>query len=79
MNAATRGRRRGPFNPKSAHTRRGPNVTPPKVFVRDSGIAHALLGLGTKEEVLGHPVVGHSWEGFVIENLPGGFTAHAWM
>lgn len=44
-------------------------VKSPKVFVRDSGIAHALLGLGTKEEVLGHPVVGHSWEGFVIENL----------
>lgn len=44
-------------------------VKSPKVFVRDSGIAHALLGLGTKEDVLGHPVVGHSWEGFVIENL----------
>jgi predicted AAA+ superfamily ATPase len=44
-------------------------VKSPKVFVRDSGVAHALLGLGTKEEVLGHPVVGQSWEGFVIENL----------
>lgn len=37
-------------------------VKSPKVFVRDSGIAHALLGLGTKEEVLEHPVVGYSWE-----------------
>lgn len=44
-------------------------VKSPKVFVRDSGITHALLGLETEEDVLGHPVVGQSWEGFVIENL----------
>ena len=44
-------------------------VRSPKVYVRDSGIVHALLGLGAKEAVLGHPVVGLSWEGFVIENL----------
>jgi uncharacterized protein len=44
-------------------------VKSPKIFVRDSGVAHALLGLGSKEDVLGHPVVGYSWEGFVIENL----------
>lgn len=44
-------------------------VKSPKIFVRDSGVVHALLGLGSKEDVLGHPVVGHSWEGFVIENL----------
>jgi len=44
-------------------------VRSPKIFIRDSGVAHALLGLGSKEDVLGHPVVGHSWEGFVIENL----------
>ena len=44
-------------------------VRSPKVYVRDSGIVHALLGLGSKEEVLGHPVVGPSWEGFVIESL----------
>ncbi len=44
-------------------------VKSPKVYVRDSGITHALLGLANKEAVLGHPVVGHSWEGFVIENL----------
>ncbi len=44
-------------------------VKSPKVLVRDSGVAHALLGLGTKEQLLGHPVVGHSWVGFVIENL----------
>ncbi len=44
-------------------------VKSPKVYVRDSGIVHALLGLGAKEEILGHPVVGLSWEGFVIESL----------
>ncbi|MBP7141657.1 MAG: ATP-binding protein [Opitutaceae bacterium] len=44
-------------------------VKSPKVFVRDSGIAHALLGLGNKEQLLGHPVVGPSWESFVIEAL----------
>lgn len=44
-------------------------VKSPKIFVRDSGVAHALLGLGSKEDVLGHPVVGNSWEGFVVENL----------
>ena len=44
-------------------------VKSPKVYVRDSGIVHALLGLGTPESLLGHPVVGGSWEGFCIETL----------
>ncbi|MXY43611.1 MAG: ATP-binding protein [Dehalococcoidia bacterium] len=44
-------------------------VKSPKVYVRDSGIVHALLGLGSKEDVIGHPVVGMSWEGFVTETL----------
>ena len=44
-------------------------VKSPKIYVRDSGVVHALLGLGSKEDVLGHPVAGHSWEGFVVENL----------
>lgn len=44
-------------------------VRAPKVYVRDSGIAHALLGIGDLETLLGHPVSGPSWEGFVIENL----------
>ena len=44
-------------------------VKSPKVYIRDSGLAHALLGLGTVEALLGHPVVGGSWEGFCIENL----------
>jgi predicted AAA+ superfamily ATPase len=46
-------------------------VKSPKIFVRDSGIAHALLGLGAKDDLLSHPVVGQSWEGFAIETLLG--------
>ena len=46
-------------------------VKSPKVYVRDSGIVHALLGLDDREAVLGHPVAGGSWEGFVLENLLG--------
>jgi uncharacterized protein len=46
-------------------------VRSPKVYVRDSGLVHALLGLADKEAVLGHPVAGPSWEGMAIENLLG--------
>jgi len=44
-------------------------VKSPKVYVRDSGLAHALLGIADKENLLSHPVIGQSWECFVIENL----------
>jgi len=44
-------------------------IRSPKVYVRDSGIVHALLGLKSADDVLGHPVAGASWEGFAIENL----------
>lgn len=44
-------------------------VKSPRVFVRDSGLVHALLRLETLDDLLGHPVVGGSWEGYVIENL----------
>jgi predicted AAA+ superfamily ATPase len=44
-------------------------VKSPRVYVRDSGLVHTLLGLTTLEDVLGHPVAGASWEGFVIETL----------
>lgn len=44
-------------------------VRAPKVYVRDSGVAHALLGLVNLEAVLAHPIAGASWEGFVIEQL----------
>ena len=44
-------------------------VRTPKVYVRDSGLLHALLGIRNQEELLGHPVVGSSWEGLLIENI----------
>jgi predicted AAA+ superfamily ATPase len=44
-------------------------VKSPKTYVRDSGILHALLGIKDHNALAGHPVVGASWEGFVIENL----------
>lgn len=44
-------------------------IRSPKVYVRDSGLLHALLGLADKEAVLGHPVAGPSWEGMAIENI----------
>ena len=56
-------------------------VKTPKVYVRDSGILHSLLGIGTLDDVLSHPVVGASWEGFVIENLIAAapFGTDAWF
>ena len=44
-------------------------VKSPKVYIRDSGIVHALLGIRTIDNLLEHPVVGTSWEGFIIENI----------
>ena len=44
-------------------------VKSPKVYVRDSGLAHALLNIPDLETLLAHPVVGQSWECFAIENL----------
>jgi len=41
----------------------------PKVYVRDTGILHALLDLTHHEQLLGHPKAGASWEGFVIEQI----------
>ncbi len=55
-------------------------VKSPKVYVRDSGLVHALLGIGDREALLGHPVAGGSWEGLAIESLiaaaPSGTEAH---
>lgn len=47
-------------------------VKSPKVYVRDSGLLHQLLGLGTEKELLSHPKLGASWEGFVIEQMLAG-------
>ena len=46
-------------------------VKAPKVYLRDSGIAHRFLTITDFESLLGHPVVGASWEAFVIENILG--------
>ncbi len=55
-------------------------VKSPRLYVRDSGLLHALLGIDAFDALLAHPVVGASWEGMVIENLlavaPAGTTAH---
>jgi len=44
-------------------------VKSPRIYIRDSGITHALLGIADKESLLSHPIVGASWEAFVIENV----------
>jgi hypothetical protein len=44
-------------------------IRSPKIYVRDSGITHALLNIHNYTDLLGHPVIGGSWEGFVIENI----------
>lgn len=54
-------------------------VKAPRVYYRDTGLVHALAGLPSMEQVLGHPLCGHSWEGYCIEQivsrLPPGFSA----
>ncbi|HEY3654566.1 MAG TPA: ATP-binding protein [Steroidobacteraceae bacterium] len=44
-------------------------VKSPKIFIRDSGLLHALLNLPTKRDIEGHPKLGASWEGFIIDQL----------
>jgi len=44
-------------------------VKSPKVYIRDSGILHSILGIRTFNDLLGHPLIGHSWEGFAIEQI----------
>lgn len=52
-------------------------VKAPKVYLRDSGVCHALLGIESYDSLLGHPVVGGSWEGFVVESILGAAPARA--
>ena len=52
-------------------------VKSPKVYVRDSGLLHALLGISTLDELQGHPISGASWEGFVIEQVAAHLPADA--
>ncbi|MBU2650699.1 MAG: ATP-binding protein [Bacteroidetes bacterium] len=44
-------------------------VKSPKTYLRDSGILHHLFGIQSYNKILGHPVLGYSWEGFVIEQI----------
>lgn len=44
-------------------------VRSPKIYVRDPGVVHALLGIDSPTKLLSHPVVGGSWEGWMVENL----------
>lgn len=44
-------------------------VKSPKLYLRDSGLVHALLGIASIDDLLAHPVVGNSWEGFVVDSL----------
>jgi uncharacterized protein len=52
-------------------------VKSPKVYVRDSGLLHALLGLASVQDLQGHPVAGASWEGFVVEQVAAALPADA--
>lgn len=47
----------------------------PKVYLRDTGLLHALLRIGSRTELVRHPLAGASWEGFVVEQLLGALTA----
>ena len=44
-------------------------VKSPKVYIRDSGLLHALLNIASLSDLQGHPIVGASWEGFVVEQV----------
>jgi predicted AAA+ superfamily ATPase len=44
-------------------------VKSPKIYLRDSGLLHSLLGIADRDQLLGHPKLGASWEGFVIEHI----------
>jgi predicted AAA+ superfamily ATPase len=44
-------------------------VKTPKVYIRDTGLLHSLLSIASFDQLLGHPAVGASWEGFVMENI----------
>lgn len=46
-------------------------IKSPKIYIRDSGLLHALLKLRSLDDLQGHPVIGNSWEGFIIEQIAG--------
>lgn len=56
------------LRPWSGHSRKR-LVKVPRIYVRDAGLVHSLLRIQTVEGLLGHPVCGTSWEGFVTEHI----------
>ncbi len=54
-------------------------VKAPKVYIRDTGLLHTLLGLDTKDALLGHPVYGASWETYALENILSKPTSARWQ
>lgn len=52
-------------------------VKSPKVYLRDSGLLHALLGIASIEDLQRHPIAGHSWEGFIVEQVAAAVPADA--
>ena len=48
-------------------------IKSPKIYIRDSGILHTLLNIKTFDDLLGHPIAGYSWEGFIIEQIINNF------
>jgi len=56
------------LQPWSANLRKR-QVKSPKIYIRDSGLLHQLLGIGSDRELMTHPKIGASWEGYVIEEV----------
>ena len=54
-------------------------VKSPKVYIRDSGLVHALLNIASLSDLQGHPIIGASWEGFVVEQVRAHLPAGAEM
>ena len=54
-------------------------VKSPKVYLRDSGVLHALLAIATLRDLQGHPIAGASWEGFVLEQVAASLPPDAQM
>ncbi len=63
-----------PWYGKSKQADKKRLVKTPKIYLRDSGVCHALLGITDLEELLGHPIAGNSWESFAIENILSSIT-----
>lgn len=54
-------------------------VRSPRIYIRDSGLLHRLLGISSETDLLGHPKAGASWEGFIIEQILQGGARDPWF